>query len=293
MPGVIHQKTIDHEGNMRPLGLIPGKPQLKWTEYGSSGSNTPKIVERKEWKERLDEMNQGLHGRELLDSCPYAQYVHDQDGIGQCNPEGTTAMIEALRDVQGLPFVKLSPGDLYGRINSGQDNGSLLEHALDEMKRNGVGTEETCGLLWNPNMTYASKEERARFKVDEFYLCPTFEHLMSATFEGFFGVSGIWWYDNYATVDSKGWLSSQRLGQFGGHAFLKLIVADYVEFAPGKYEYAIGHQNSWKKTYGHNGRFFVPETAFYANRYGNIGGWWVCRSATHEGGSIPPIKDEE
>jgi hypothetical protein len=114
----------------------------KYVVYGDT-PQTP-LVARSQWE--------GLVGNYVPDKPdhPNLPYVHDQDGIGQCNPDATTAAEEFTRSVMGLDFVKLSAGDLYGRINGGRDQGSLLEDALAEMDARGVGTAATYGgTLWN------------------------------------------------------------------------------------------------------------------------------------------------
>ena len=59
-------------------------------------------------------------------------------------------------------------------------------------------------------------EERKRFRVLEWYECPTFDHIMSALFAGFVVQSGTMWYDNY-NPGPDGWLPSPA-GRAGGHA---------------------------------------------------------------------------
>ena len=238
--------------------------------YGTAPDSP--IIPRDRWDELLKAYEDGPDD-------PHLPYVHDQDGVGQCNCDATTALEESLRMVQGLEFVKLSPADLYDRINGGSDNRSSLPAAMKEMTTRGVGTAATSGLLWHKGMKTASAEERARFMVLEVFLCPTFDHYFSAILSGFKGVSGIRWFNNY-TPDSQGWLP-QGSGKYGGHAIFS--------YKPTKRNgiYGLWHQQSWGEKYGpFKGRFVIPEPA-YQN---NCGGIWVGRAVTDEGGVIPTGK---
>lgn len=211
---------------------------------------------------------------------PCLPYVHDQDGVGQCNCDATAAAVEFIRACQGLDFVKLSAGDLYGRINGGADNGSLLEDATAEMTARGIGTAATCGVLWHRGMKQAPPAERARFRVLELWLCPTFDHCMSAALSDFALISGVMWYDNFKP-DGDGWLPNRGAGNAGGHAvFGYKPVMRHGEFG-------IAHQNSWTDKWGVGGRCVFPERMYSV---GSIGGWWAIRQVVTEDGGLPPLR---
>jgi hypothetical protein len=211
---------------------------------------------------------------------PTLTYVHDQDGVGQCNCDCSVAIVETCRIRAGLPAVKLSAADLYDRINGGQDQGSLLEDALEELRTRGVGTAETCGTLWKRGMRQASAEERARFKALEWVLCPTFDHLMSASIRGWLINSGIMWHSNFKP-DGDGWLPSRGSGQPGGHSVMGYKPA--MREGRGGTEFGIWHQNSWTAQWGVGGRCVFPESAYK----GPVGGWFAIRVVTTEEGDIP------
>lgn len=255
------------DGTVRRLGnVIPTTLKCTWREYGSADDEP--IIPRSQWPELIAAYDGW--------DDPSLPYVHDQNGIGQCNCDATAAAFESERLEKGLPFVKLSAADLYDRINGGSDNGSLLEDALSEMTKRGIGTAETCGTtLWKRGFKAAPDSERSRFRVLEWTLCPTFDHCMSAVLKGRKMISGILWYDNY-TPDSDGWLPSPR-GRSGGHAIFGYRPA----MRNGKY--GIKHQNSWGTSWGVGGRFVIPEAAYN----GQIGGWWALRSIVDEGGVVP------
>jgi len=187
-----------------------------------------------------------------------------------------------VRMRQGLPYVQLSSADLYARINCGRDGGSLLEDALKEVMTNGVGTAATSGTLWK-NGVYkgpASDAERAKYRMLEAFVCPTFDHVISAVFQGFAVNSGVLWYDNY-TPDADGWLPV-GVGNYGGHAIFGYKPA----FRAGRW--GVWHQNSWGVNWPHagaGGRFVIPESAYT----GPVGGWFAFGSVVDEGGVVPPL----
>lgn len=262
---VLPDGTVRRLGNNEP----PAGLTRAWPVYGDS--REAPMVARSQWDSQIAAM-----GGDSDD--PFLPYVHDQDGIGQCNCDATAGLAEYTRARQGLPFVKLSAGDLYNRINRGGDNGSLLEDAVHEMLTNGIGTAETCGTLWRRGMKTAGADERGRFKALEVFLCPTFDHVMSAVLCKFGIVSGVPWFNNY-TPDSDGWLPPGR-GGGGGHAILGYKPTS----RNGRY--GIWHQNSWGIGFGIKGRFVLPEGAYGRD----IGGWWAMRSMVDEGGVLPTIK---
>lgn len=259
------QSIIDDTGHERFLGnLVPLTALMEsWPTYGDT-AQTP-MVPRSRWKEFCDPSNE-LH--------PFLPPVHDQDGIGMCNASAACAALEFRRALQGLPAVKLSGGDLYGRINGGQDRGSLLEDGMRALMRDGVASVEVISYLdWRSRKATAA--DRGRYKVLEAFICPTFDHCMSAVIAGFSLVSGIMWHSNY-TPGADGWLP-RPAGRAGGHA-----VMGYAPACRGN-EFGIWHLNSWGTGWGRNGRVVFPEASYT----GPVGGWWAIRSVVDEGGVIP------
>jgi hypothetical protein len=146
-------------------------------------------------------------------------YVAEAIGVHNCNAAATASAIESTRMVRGLPHVELSAGDLYHRIAvGGRDNGSLLEDGIREAMANGVASTAVVPYLdWTRDHGWVAVEDRKRFQVLEAFLCPTFDHCMSAVLMGFKLISGIRWWDNF-TPDSEGWLPARGRGNYGGHA---------------------------------------------------------------------------
>lgn len=116
-----------------------------------------------------------------------------------------------------------------------------------------------------------------RFRILEFFLCPTFDHVYSAAIKGFRGVSGIMWYNNF-NPDARGWLPTRGTGRPGGHA-----IRSFKPTRRGKL-YGIWHRNSWGEWgYQRTGNFVIPEPLYQ----GPVGGWWALRSVVDEGGQVP------
>lgn len=192
-------------------------------------------------------------------------------------------MIEYLRNVEGLEYVRLSAADLYARINGGVDRGSMLPDAMREVSERGVGTAATSGERWRSGEYRgpASADERSRFRVLELTVCPTEQHMLSAVCGGFGVISGILWYDSY-TPDSEGWLPTQGRGRPGGHA-----IFGHKATKRGSL-YGVWHRQSWGEQWGFQaGNFAIPVTAY---RNGSIGGWWAARTVTVESSDFPAPK---
>ncbi len=255
------------DGSTRRLGnIVPTHGPAPGTIIYGDTPTTP-LIPRSQYDTLLADWDNEL-------DHPLLPYQHDQNGVGQCNPEATTTGMEFRRALQGLPFVKLSPADLYSRINGGGDNGSLLEDSLREATSKGVGTAATSGLLWKNGSWKgaASAAERLQYRA-EAVLCPTFDHCMSAVFNGHPLVSGILWHDNY-NPDADGWLPRPG-GGAGGHAIMG--------FRPRKRgsTYGIVHRQSWGDSWSPRTKncFVIPETAYD----GAIGGWWAIVGMTDAG----------
>lgn len=266
---------VDSNGVTRFLGNNPAPLKYNWTQFGAA--ETIPVIPRSEWKSLVDALPGG-------NSCewPYLSPTHDQDGIGQCNADATTSAMESQRLKQGLTYVALSAGDLYGRINGGGDNGSTLEDGLSESMANGVGTVSTYGGdIWSRGKQGVPQSERNSYRVLEAYICPTFDHCYSAVLSGFDLISGIMWYNNY-DPDADGWLPRVGRGGGGGHA-----VHGYKPSYRDD-DYGIWHKNSWgkwgKAWNGFYGLCVFPESAYR----GPVGGWWAVRQVTYSGGDPIP-----
>lgn len=270
--GTLHEVVLE-DGSARRLGnksarpSSDGKLKYKWSVYGTVPSAP--MVPRSQWDPMIEDLTDPSH--------PNLSYIHDQDGVGQCNADATTGAFEDSIIEAGLPPVQLSAPDLYDRINGGMDEGSTLEDGIVEAMARGLGLMSTTGPHWRRGMQTCSVEERAQNKVLFAFLCPTFDHCMSAVLNDFKLISGIPWYDNY-NPDQDGWLPLRPRGNSGGHA-----IRGY-KAARRKQSYGIWHKNSWG-VWGVQGGMVIPESAYYNNS--GLGGWWAIRAVSDSGGSAP------
>lgn len=263
---------IDSLGVTRYLGnnVPPDEPSTdKWPIFRAT--ITEELIPRDQWKDLVPD--------EDGPDAPHRLYIHDQDGVGQCNCDATAAAAEDSRLMAGLPGVKLSAPDLYDRINGGADNGSMLEDAIEEMTKRGIGELGGNSPYWRRGQRKSPADERAKYIVVKASLCPTFDHVYSAVLRRKRIITGIMWYDNF-TPDKNGWLPSSGRGNAGGHA-----IKGYKATRRGN-QYGIWHDNSWTPQWGLNGSMVIPESLYGRN----IGGWWAIDTITDSGGEdVPPL----
>jgi hypothetical protein len=246
-------------GNLRPTKKGPPKG---FATYGTT-PQTP-VFKRTQWKDFID-----MDGLDHTDfDLPPA---HDQNGFGMCNCSATAGAMESRRSKQGRVYKHLSAGDLYRRIcYQGGDNGSLLEDGIRAAMDEGIASVDTVPYLdWDPNHNFpGAKKDRKNYMVTNAFLCPTFDHCISAVIQGYDLISGIEWYQNYVP-DDDGWLPQPAGGDVGGHA-VHGYKATYKKVG-SKIVYGIWHQNSWGPSWGLEGRCVFPEWVYD----GQVGGWWA------------------
>lgn len=252
--------AFDSHKGPRKLGLkVADKPlKARWKKFGDSPSAP--IIPRSQWKD--------------VDMSAFLPPVHDQDGVGQCACDATTGAIETARAIAGLPYVQLSAADLYDRVNGGADNGSLLEDCMAEICDNGVAPASMVPPVWTrPGCSNVRGvvEERKKYRALEVYVAPNFDAYVSALNQGFIGVHGLMWCDNYSNTDSMGRLPIGCRGGAGGHA----LFAYGAKNINGKWY--ILTRNSWSPAWGVGGNCLIPEADFGRD----ISGWFLIRAVTY------------
>lgn len=257
---------LDDDDKPRKMGNIdPGEGKLRyaWTEFGSA-PNVP-LIPRAQWKP----VNLGT----------FLPPVHDQDGRGQCNCSATCTSMECARAQAGLPYIYLSAGDLYSRINGGSDRGSLLEDGLAEMMQNGVCSVTLVPYVWDgrKHNDAAVVAERKLYTVTEAYICTGFDGMASALQQGFVIIEGLMWGNNYKP-DRDGWLTPGGGG--GGHA----LCGYGLEQRNGVW--GIRTRNSWSEKWGIAGDCIIPEGCFGRA----IGGYWAIRAVAQTKNDLPGPK---
>lgn len=232
-----------HPGAVFPiLGSDPERPDVR-------------LIPRSEWSE--------------VDHSHLVPEILDQDGTGACNAFASIQALHVLRCQAGLPYIKLSPGNLYGRINGGRDAGSLLSDAIAVLEREGVCTAQTVPELeWRQARWPAGwGSEAKRFRVQEAWDCPRFEHIASAILLGFPVNLGVFVGSNFR-VGEDGWLADYRRGG-GGHALCGIGL----RYHSRRKTWGIRVANSWGRDWGEGGFAVVPESYFAAAPFTD--GWAV------------------
>jgi hypothetical protein len=122
----------------------------------------------------------------------YMVWQHDQDGVGQCTCDAATVACEALDMIDNNKAVRLSPADLYRRINGGQDRGSALDTALQKLATDGVlplvGQDfDHEGPLtdWRKKPPAGAEKTRLQFRIKEWTDIASFEGMATVLFKGF------------------------------------------------------------------------------------------------------------
>jgi hypothetical protein len=255
----------DPAGIERMLGDLgfSTTPNRAWNKFGTSEET--KLVKRSDWQ-----LRDGISDRPAIGPTR----IKNQGQTNECNAFAICYAMEAVRRVSGGSDIPLSPGYIYGNINYGHDNGSLLEDGLAWVLRNGtVPANVVAELEWRvfpPN----APDIAQNFRVLEWWLCPTFEEMGTAVQYGFPVVFGIPWGPEEA-IDNNGWLPDDPAGGVaGGHAMCAMGVVKKGQ------NWGLLTINSWGEGWGRNGWHIVPERRFKNQMFG--GGAWACRVVTVE-----------
>jgi len=250
-------EVIEIQGVARPLGCLPrvASPGAVYPVFGERPGG--RVIPRAEWRP--------------TDFRHLVAKILDQDGQGACNAFASVQALMVLRAMAGLPYVELSAGNLYGRINGGRDQGSTLADAIQKLEAEGVCKAATVPhLAWRP-ATWPSgwREEAKRFRVLEAWDCPTFDHLASAIQLGFAVNLGVLVGSNFEP-GPDGWVPPRR-GGGGGHAMCGVGLLRH----PQSGRWGILVANSWGKAWGLGGYGVLDESYFG-------GAWtdgWALRGA--------------
>jgi hypothetical protein len=229
-------------GTERILGCLPRTipPGTVYPVFGERP--TARLIPRAEWI-----------------PCDWSHFITrvlDQDGTGACNAFASVQAIHMLRAAAGLPYVELSAGNLYGRINGGRDAGSTLVDAIRELERRGVCRAALVGQLeWQPwRWPKNWQEDAIRFRVLEAWDCPTFDHIASAVQLGFGVNIGILIGTNFEP-GTDGWVPDRK-GRAGGHAMCAVGLERKGDV------WGIKVVNSWGEKWGRKGYAIIPESYF-------------------------------
>lgn len=259
---------FDDAGQSRKLGTLEQPAHTltqAWPEFGENPAiDQGRIIPQDDWKP--------------VDYSEYFPVIHNQGSVGQCSAEGTVNILEGIRRMSGFECPDLSPGDLYSRINRGQDNGSLPEEALLEMMRVGVATTATSPHVWDRRTYRDAADERTENRILEALWCPTVNHVVSALQQGWLVGIGIWWYQS-DPLDADGWMRPIGGGGRGGHFICAMGVAQR------RGEWGIKYVNSWSAKWGRNGFGIMPLSR--AAEGCRVFQAWAARQGTRHPGRLP------
>ena len=242
-------ESVYIDGNHHHCGLLPTPEATKalFAVYG-----TPETIP-------------AMTREELIASaCDQASvrnpiFKTNQDGERACVGHGGVGAFMEAREAEGLPFVEMSCGCLYGQINGGRDQGANIGDALTALMK--VGTVPASMI---PQLTWQTskfptgwKTTAAGYRVVEAYLATSVLGFLSGIqrgYEGVFGVNA----DNAYKPGSDGWIPSKpsRSANHCQHALSRSSV-----YHPTRKLLGIKDVNSWDPWGLQNcGWAWLPET---------------------------------
>lgn len=210
------------------------------------------IIPRNQWKER--------------DNRRKVRRVFDQDGVGSCASEATVQGLEVVRFMGGNDPVDLSPGNLYGRVNGGSDNGSNLTANIEEIATRGVCTEAIVPHCdWQHWNNPGWEESGRRYRALEVYAVDrgVFDACGSAIMQGFCCTFGIRVGSNFRVDQATGWVGEYAASGFSGHGLLAIGLGKH----PIGGQWGIQFVNSWSEGWGWGGFAWLPESYFDSYQY--------------------------
>lgn len=122
-----------------------------------------------------------------IELSPHVPVVLDQDGVGSCATESTTAAVMLARVLRGEPHVMLNPWFIYHTTSGGSDSGSSIDENLAFANEFGIAPESVWprsnGWRTNPSEeAYAAAKE---FRILEAYDITTTAEIGTALLRGF------------------------------------------------------------------------------------------------------------
>lgn len=201
--------------------------------------------------------------------------IGDQENQGACGAISGTEITELLQLKSGMApelFTKLSWGQLYWSINGGQDRGSLPESVLKTLRTQGVASVKTCSInIRNPRQNWSAEQaaDAQNNTITEWFLCPTWGHVVSALMQGFVVHGSLWWYQN-DNVNGSGWLSDRPGGRKGGHS---IRLTEYINENSRD---GVRFPNTWTPRWGINGFGKVSRERIMENI--KVWPYWAART---------------
>lgn len=214
-----------------------------------------------------------------------AGWIGNQNGYGSCNGYAGAKALQRARFTRRLKPVVLSGEGLYGQINGGRDQGSMLVDGMKAIETTGVPTEATIPprqLIYASRFPSNWKEEAGRFKADECYQLLDEMDLVTALVLDFQCVVGVHAGSNWTRMDANEMVPYSP-GP-GNHA----VGVDDVRYRGDRFEFE--HYGSWGASVHKNGRAFLTWEGHLASTIRNHG-FYAIRSTKDDpqDSDNPPI----
>lgn len=251
-----------------PEGMSKGLIPRDWEtmQYGSQEFAAPfdiPLIPREQWPDLIaDRVRQKALLSKIIDDANIPSF--DQNGTNYCHAHSPALALMAIRAVNGLPTVLLSPGYLGSMITGGRNVGAWIIDDLKGIVKYGIASQEFVAQNYvGRNFKEGAHEDAAKYKCEEWWDFPrdrrAFDRMMTCLLLGIPVCTGHnWWSHAVTAIDPV-----YENGKFGAR-----------------------FRNSWGARYGTNGYFIMfegkgtPDEA-YAPRVATVSVRNVANSSVH------------
>lgn len=184
-------------------------------------------------------------------------WIQDQKSHGSCNGFAGAGVYAKARFLRGIrDRLRFSGAMLYGQMNRGRDNGSMLEDGLKHLQADGICEEKFAGwdAIYPARWAPGAKENAALHKGLACYAAETLQGVRTGLAKGFPCVIAVQAGGNFQRLNAKG-VAGVDSGS-GNHA----IHADDLCMVGGTEVFDA--VNSWGLGYGTNGRAYLTADSF-------------------------------
>ena len=140
MPHIIDDETVSGLTDQlftHARGLVPRDYNLYPVEMFAPPSEMP-LIPQSEWSARIKEMTET---QSRLSDIRRGFPSLDQNGHGYCWAYSTGACTMLLRNLNGLPYVRLNPHSVAAIIKGGKDEGGWCGLSAQFLREHGIASE--------------------------------------------------------------------------------------------------------------------------------------------------------